>query len=93
MKLASCDSSLKHFTYNKKLPVTISLVVPIKFLIIHYIQSQLSFTVLCRLVGRDPCPKLKLFYVNFLLCEHAEVVNHTVYTAAHSKNGNLHLIR
>ena len=43
-------------------------------------------TVLCRLVGRGPCPKLKLYCVNSLLCEHAkvaEVVNHTigVYTA------------
>ena len=37
-------------------------------------------TVLC---GRDPCSKLKLYCVNSLLCEHAEVVNHTigVYTA------------
>ena len=41
--------------------------------------------MLCRLTGRDPYPKLKLYNVNSLLREHTkvtEVVNHTtgIYT-------------
>jgi hypothetical protein len=61
---------------NKNDHVVTMCVNNVSFEWVHFLLSLLEnrpTTMLCRLVGGDPCPKLELQYVNSQLCEHAKV--------------------